>query len=79
MEVVTLARAAAHVVTLSKRYAAGMLPAVGGLRHRGDPHTFAVFNRSNPAYQEAARDLGAAPWQTFRHLVPLRRRSTRRR
>ena len=30
---------------------------------------FAVFNRFNPAYEEAARDLGAAPWQTFWHVV----------
>ena len=26
---------------------------------------FAVFNRFNPSYEEAARDLGATPWQTF--------------
>lgn len=30
---------------------------------------FAVFNRFNPAYEEAARDLGATPWQNFRHVV----------
>ena len=30
---------------------------------------FAVFNRFNPAYEEAARDLGASPLQTFRHVV----------
>jgi len=30
---------------------------------------FAVFNRFDPAYEEAARDLGATPWQTFRHVV----------
>jgi putative spermidine/putrescine transport system permease protein len=30
---------------------------------------FAVFNRFNPAYEEAARDLGATPWQTFRFVV----------
>lgn len=30
---------------------------------------FAVFNRFNPAYEEAARDLGATPWQSFRHVV----------
>ncbi|MCX5580407.1 ABC transporter permease [Kaistia terrae] len=30
---------------------------------------FAVFNRFNPAYEEAARDLGASSWQTFRHVV----------
>ena len=30
---------------------------------------FAVFNRFNPAYEEAARDLGAPPWQTFRQVV----------
>ena len=29
----------------------------------------AVFNRFNPAYEEAARDLGASPWQAFRHVV----------
>jgi putative spermidine/putrescine transport system permease protein len=30
---------------------------------------FAVFNRFNPAYEEAARDQGATSWQTFRHIV----------
>jgi putative spermidine/putrescine transport system permease protein len=30
---------------------------------------FAVFNRFDVAYEEAARDLGATPWQTFRHVV----------
>jgi len=30
---------------------------------------FAVFNRFNRAYEEAARDLGASSWQTFRHVV----------
>ena len=30
---------------------------------------FAVFNRFNPAYEEAARDLGATPWQTLRYVV----------
>lgn len=30
---------------------------------------FAVFNRFNTAYEEAARDLGATPWQGFLHVV----------
>ena len=30
---------------------------------------FAVFNRFNPAFEEAARDLGASPWQSLRHVV----------
>ena len=30
---------------------------------------FAVFNRFNPAFEEAAEDLGATPWQTFKHVV----------
>lgn len=30
---------------------------------------FAVFNRFNKAYEEAARDLGATPWQTVRYVV----------
>ena len=30
---------------------------------------FAVFNRFNPSYEEAARDLGANPWQTFWGVV----------
>jgi len=30
---------------------------------------FAVFNRFNKSYEEAARDLGATPWQTIRHVV----------
>lgn len=30
---------------------------------------FAVFNRFDRAYEEAAIDLGATPWQTFRHVV----------
>ena len=33
---------------------------------------FAVFNRFSPSYEEAARDLGASPWQTFYHvLLPM--------
>ena len=33
---------------------------------------FAVFNRFPSVYEEAARDLGATSWQTFRHvLLPL--------
>src|SRR6201996_2247581 len=31
--------------------------------------TFAIFNRFDRRYEEAARDLGATPWQTFRHVV----------
>lgn len=30
---------------------------------------FAVFNRFDPAYEEAARDQGATPWQSFWHVV----------
>lgn len=30
---------------------------------------FAIFNRFDPVLEEAARDLGATPWQTFRHVV----------
>jgi putative spermidine/putrescine transport system permease protein len=30
---------------------------------------FAIFNRFDPRYEEAARDLGATRWQTFRHVV----------
>ena len=30
---------------------------------------FAVFNRFDRSYEEAARDLGATPWQTIRHVV----------
>ena len=30
---------------------------------------FAVFNRFDRSYEEAARDLGATSWQTFRHVV----------
>ena len=30
---------------------------------------FAVFNRFSPAYEEAARDLGATNWQAFAHVV----------
>ncbi|WP_114972770.1 ABC transporter permease [Rhodoferax ferrireducens] len=30
---------------------------------------FAIFNRFNPAFEEAARDLGATPWQGFRYVV----------
>lgn len=30
---------------------------------------FAVFNRFNPAFEEAARDQGATPWQSFWHVV----------
>lgn len=30
---------------------------------------FAVFNRFNPAYEEAARDQGASAWQTLTNVV----------
>lgn len=30
---------------------------------------FAIFNRFDVRLEEAARDLGATPWQTFRHVV----------
>jgi putative spermidine/putrescine transport system permease protein len=30
---------------------------------------FAIFNRFDPRYEEAARDLGATRWQTFRFVV----------
>lgn len=30
---------------------------------------FAVFNRFDKSYEEAARDLGASSWQTFRYVV----------
>ncbi len=30
---------------------------------------FAVFNRFDKSYEEAARDLGATAWQTIRHVV----------
>lgn len=30
---------------------------------------FAIFNRFDARFEEAARDLGATPWQTFRHVV----------
>ena len=30
---------------------------------------FAVFNRFNRSYEEAARDLGASGWQTFRYVI----------
>jgi putative spermidine/putrescine transport system permease protein len=30
---------------------------------------FAIFNRFDGRLEEAARDLGATPWQTFRHVV----------
>ncbi|HEY1722142.1 MAG TPA: ABC transporter permease [Magnetospirillaceae bacterium] len=30
---------------------------------------FAVFNRFNPSYEEAGRDLGATAWQNLQHVV----------
>ena len=39
----------------------------------------AVFNRFNPAYEEAAQDLGATPWQSFRQPALDRAESGRSR
>ena len=30
---------------------------------------FAIFNRFDGRLEEAARDLGATPWQCFRHVI----------
>lgn len=30
---------------------------------------FAIFNRFDRCYEEAARDLGATPWKSFAHVV----------
>ncbi len=30
---------------------------------------FAVFNRFDKSYEEAARDQGATPWQIIRHVI----------
>ena len=30
---------------------------------------FAIFNRFDKSYEEAARDLGATPWQVMRFVV----------
>ena len=30
---------------------------------------FAIFNRFDSRYEEAARDLGATPWQTLRYVI----------
>src|SRR3546814_18026898 len=30
---------------------------------------FAIFNRFDKSYEEAARDLGASPWQVIRHVI----------
>ena len=30
---------------------------------------FAIFNRFDARYEEAARDLGATPWQTLRYVI----------
>jgi len=30
---------------------------------------FAIFNRFDPSFEEAARDQGATPWQALRHVV----------
>ena len=30
---------------------------------------FAIFNRFDKSYEEAARDLGATPWQVLRHVI----------
>ena len=36
---------------------------------RAPHHLRYIFNRFDRRYEEAARDLGATPWQTFAHVV----------
>lgn len=66
----------AHAPTLAETYTTALGLFTSGLGAQltwtlpfGLLIMFAVFNRFNPAYEEAARDLGATPWQSLRHVV----------
>jgi len=66
----------AHAPTLAEAYTTSLGMYTSGLGAQltwtlpfGLLIMFAVFNRFNPAYEEAARDLGATPWQALRHVV----------
>jgi len=58
-----------HYTTLLDMYTSGLGAHLTWTLPFGLLIMFAVFNRFNPAYEEAAGDQGATPWQTFRHVV----------
>jgi putative spermidine/putrescine transport system permease protein len=58
-----------HYTTLLGMYTSGLGAHLTWTLPFGLLIMFAVFNRFNPAYEEAAGDQGATPWQTFRHVV----------
>ena len=58
-----------HYTTLLGMYTSGLGAHLTWTLPFGLLIIFAVFNRFNPAYEEAAGDQGATPWQTFRHVV----------
>ncbi len=61
--------ARANFVTLLGTYTSGLGAHLTWTLPFGLLIMFAVFNRFDPAYEEAARDLGAGKWQTFRHVT----------
>ena len=58
-----------HYTTLLGLYTSGLGAHLTWTLPFGLLIMFAVFNRFNPAFEEAAGDQGATPWQTFRHVV----------
>ena len=69
LEVVGATDALEHFTTSLGLYTSGLGAHLTWTLPFGLLIMFAVFNRFNPAYEEAALDQGATPWQTFLHVV----------